>query len=311
MRGAHALRPRHYIEYAALRAWLALCGSLSLERASAFGGWLGRRIGPHLPVSQVARRNLALAMPELSPAAMEAIVRDMWDNLGRVAAEYAHLERLAAGGLADILEFVGYEHFLELRDDRRGGFMFGAHLGNWELAPLISALHGLPLAVIYRAPNNPLVERFMRTIRGLSGGESLPKGGVDARRLVGIIRKGGHIAMLLDQKMNDGIPVPFFGREAMTAPALVELALRSGCPVFPARVERLAGARFRVTVYPRLDLPRSGDRQRDVREGLTLINRIIEGWVRERPAQWFWVHQRWPKAAAAGRAATPKEARPA
>jgi Kdo2-lipid IVA lauroyltransferase/acyltransferase len=94
--------------------------------------------------------------------------------------------------------------------------------------------------------------------------------------------------------MNDGIPVPFFGRPAMTAPALAVLALRFDCDVLPARVERLDGARFRLTVFPPLPLPRSGEPHADAAALMYLVNVTLEAWVRDRPEQWLWVHRRWP-----------------
>ena len=100
--------------------------------------------------------------------------------------------------------------------------------------------------------------------------------------------------MLADQKMNDGIPVPFFGRPAMTASALASLALRFDCDVLPARVERLGGAHFRLTVFPPLPLPRSGNSHADAAALMAQVNATMEGWIRDRPEQWFWVHRRWP-----------------
>ena len=108
------------------------------------------------------------------------------------------------------------------------------------------------------------------------------------------MRRGGHVSLLADQKLNEGIAVPFFGRPAMTAPALALLALRFGCAILPARVERLRGARFRLTLYPPLDMPRSGDRDGDVMTIMTAVNATLEAWISERPEQWFWVHSRWP-----------------
>ena len=105
---------------------------------------------------------------------------------------------------------------------------------------------------------------------------------------------GGHLGILPDQKMNDGIAVPFFGRDAMTAPALARLALRFDCPVVPLRAERTGGARFHIRFYPPLEIPNSGDRQADVLALMTEVNRIIEGWIIERPEQWLWLHRRWP-----------------
>src|SRR5215831_8894392 len=125
-------------------------------------------------------------------------------------------------------------------------------------------------------------------------GEFIPKGPIAARRAIAALRRGMHLGLLADQKMNDGIPVPFFGRPAMTAPALAALALRFDCDVLPARVERLTGAQFRLTVFPALPLSRTGDSHADTAALMAQVNGILESWVRDRPEQWFWVHQRWP-----------------
>ena len=114
------------------------------------------------------------------------------------------------------------------------------------------------------------------------------------RWLLQTFRGGGHLAMLVDQKMNDGIAVPFFGRPAMTAPALAELALRFDCPVVAARVVRLKGARFRLIAEPPMRFEKTGDQARDVLAAMTWVNSRIEEWVRETPEQWLWLHNRWP-----------------
>ena len=115
-----------------------------------------------------------------------------------------------------------------------------------------------------------------------------------ARKAIAVLRAGRRLGMLVDQKANDGIAVPFFGRDAMTPPALAQFALRFGCTVTPVRMERLDGCRFRVTFYPALDLPASGDRHADLAEAMRRVNAMLEGWIRERPAQWLWLHRRWP-----------------
>ena len=152
--------------------------------------------------------------------------------------------------------------------------------------------YGISVAQIYRAANNPSVDRMIIRFRG--DGELIPKGAVAARRAIAVLRRGMHLTMLADQKMNDGIPVPFFGRTAMTSSALASLALRFDCDVLPVRVERLGGARFRLTVFPPLPLPRSGDRHADVAALMARVNQILEEWIRDRPEEWFWLHRRWP-----------------
>jgi KDO2-lipid IV(A) lauroyltransferase len=100
--------------------------------------------------------------------------------------------------------------------------------------------------------------------------------------------------MLVDQKQNDGIAVPFFNRDAMTAPAVARLGYRFGCPIIPVRFERLIGARFRCTVMSPIELTETGEPGRDVVQAMTRINAVLEGWIRARPEQWLWIHSRWP-----------------
>lgn len=267
---------------------------LPLDAASAVGGWLARTIGPHLPLSERAVRNLSRTFPEKSPAEIAAIVRGMWDNLGRLAAEFPHLEEFRFYEKGGRVEVIGVEQVDRLRDDGLPGIFFSAHIGNWEIISLGVTQRGMPLDRVYRAANNRLVEWLYRQGRSAVQGALIPKGIAGVRLLLKSLKDGNHLAMMADQKMNDGIAVPFMGRPAMTAPALAELALRFGCPVVGARVRRLKGARFQVIALPPLALPDSGDRHADILAIMTRVNEIIEEWVRETPEQWLWLHNRWP-----------------
>jgi KDO2-lipid IV(A) lauroyltransferase len=283
---------RHRAQASVAALFFALAGALPLDLASGFGGWLGRRIGPLGGASQHARRNLALALPQLSAAEIETVLRGMWDNLGRVAAEYPHLRHIRVFADGGRVETGGLEHVERALASGRRMILFSGHLANWEIAALAAAQHGIDIAQIYRSANNPLIDRMVLRFRG-GDAEFIPKEAV-GRRAVAALRRGAHVSILVDQKLNEGIAVPFFGRPAMTAPALAVLALRFDCDVLPVRVERLGGARFRLTVEPPLALPDSGSRANDVAALMRAVNATLERWIRERPDQWFWVHRRWP-----------------
>ena len=302
--GAVRKRLAHGFEAAVVRLGGAILRALPLDRASDLAGGLARRLGPRLGASRRAAANLKIAFPDLAAAEIDRVIGGMWDNLGRVAAEYAGLERLMAEH--DRIEIAGGAVLDRLRAADRPALLFTAHLANWEAATLAARRHGLELAAVYRAFNNPLVDRLIRDWRRCTEVELITKGAGGARRLVKRLSQGGqggqgelgrHVIMLVDQRMNDGIPVPFFGRPAMTAPALAELGYRYDAPLVPVRVERLAGSRFRVTVEAPLELPRTGDRPADVAAAMALVNRRIEAWIRARPEQWFWLHRRWGKSA--------------
>jgi len=273
--------------------WFGFFALLPLDWASALGGAIGRLIGPRLGISNRARRNIRRAFPKLSESQIAGVIRGMWDNLGRVVAEYPHLRQIRVFEPGGRIETHGFEHVERAVAAGRRMIIFSGHIANWEIAMLAAVQYGIQVAQIYRAANNPLVDRMITRLRG-DAGELIPKGAVAARRAITTLRAGAHLTMLADQKMNDGIPVPFFGRPAMTAPALASLALRFDCDVLPARVERLGGAHFRLTIFPPLVLPRSGDARADAALLMAEVNASLERWIRDRPEQWFWVHQRWP-----------------
>jgi KDO2-lipid IV(A) lauroyltransferase len=266
---------------------------LPLDYASALGGVLARRIGPYLGVSRHARRNISRALPGLSETEIALVVASMWDNLGRLAAEYPHLRKICVFKPGGRVETHGFEHVERAVSAGRRMIIFSGHIANWEIGMLAGVQYGIPVAQIYRAANNPLMDRMIARFRG-NRGEFIPKGAIAARRALAALRDGTHLGLLADQKMNDGIAVPFFGRLAMTAPALAVLALRFDCDVLPLRVERLGGARFRVTVFPPLHLSRSDDPHADAAALMARVNATLEAWIRDRPEQWLWLHKRWP-----------------
>lgn len=272
----------------------ALFRTLPVDAASALGGFVARSLGPRMAISRRATRNLKRAMPELGDVEIRRIVRGMWDNLGRVVAEYPHLDKFHPYARDGRIEMIGAENIRNQGVPGKRAIFFSGHFGNWEVPTLAVTQAGLDVVEMYRAANNPLVDRLINRSRRVVGSELAAKGSGGARRMLAAMKSGRHIAMLVDQKANDGIPVPFFGRDAMTMPSIALFALRFDCAVVPVRVDRLRGARFRITAEPPLALPRSGDERADTRALMIAVNQVLERWIRERPDHWFWLHRRWP-----------------
>jgi KDO2-lipid IV(A) lauroyltransferase len=288
------LRRSERIEGAAAIALMALFKALPIDAASALGGWLARTIGPRLGITKRARTNLERAMPELSAAERARVLAKMWDNLGRVIAEYPHIGRIQCFVPGTRLEVTGTEHVDAARARGKPIIFISGHYGNWEAPGIAASQYGLPMALIYRAPNNPIVAALMERLRADFSGDIIPKGAAGARKLIQALKAKATIGMLIDQKMNDGIAVPFFGRDAWTASGVVELAIRYDCTLLMARAIRLGGAHFRLAVSPAIEIAETGDRHADVRTTLIRINQELERWIRDDPGQWFWLHKRWP-----------------
>ncbi len=282
----------------AIRCCIAALRHLSPVAASNLGGWLARTVGPFLPASRVALHNLSFALPELSAAAHRRIMRGSWDNLGRTAAELPHLAKLRRTASGPGWECHDDATLRALGGRSGPAILFSGHLGNWEIGFPVAASLGLDVSWFYRRASNAQVDDAIQGMREDAVGHVVPmfaKGADGAKAALKHLRGGGLLGMLVDQKLNEGIAVPFFGQPAMTTPAVAQFALRFGCPVIPIHVVRLGPARFRVICDPPMDHPDTGDRMADVGTMTAAMNQTLEGWIRQQPECWLWLHRRWPK----------------
>lgn len=284
---------------ALVRALFALVRALGPDRAGRLGAAVARRLGPLVKAHRIALDNIRHAFPELAPAEHERIAREAWDNLGRTAAEYVHLERIwdfdeanPSSGRIEIAPEVTVR-FQALRTDGRPALLFAAHLANWELPAVAAARHGLPSAVLYRTPNNAAVARDIVALRESIMGQLIPASMMAPVRMMEALDQGLHVGMLIDQRFSRGPQVPFMGRLTHSNPLLARMARRFDCPVHGARAIRLPGGRFRLELTEAVALPRDARGRVDVDAATALLNRIVEGWVREHPGQWLWMHRRW------------------
>ena len=285
----------HPLQGAFIYVMFYTCRAIPLTWASALGSLLFRTFGPLLRADKVARMNLKRCYPEKTEAEINAIVRGVWDNLGRGAGEWGQVDLIPTTGPRSRVEVVGEEHLLNAIESDGPFIVFSAHMANWEIGSLVPAHRGAPLVNIYRFASIPIMDYLFRKIRLRFCRELIAKGRDNPRRIFEALKSGRPLGLLVDQKLNEGMAIPFFGRDAMTPTAPADLALRFKCPLIPAKIERLPNVHFRITAYPPMELPDTGDRKEDIRLLLTQMNAMIEEWVRERPEQWFWVHRRWPK----------------
>ena len=285
---------RYGAEAAAFFLFMGFFRLLGIDAASAVGGFIGRHIFYRVPVTNTERANLRAAYPDMSDTEIEKIVRAMCDNLGRVVGEYPHLDKLTLGAGGRIV-LEGKENGDAAAASGKGVMFISGHFANWEAMPITAGLLGYEGALVYRPPNNPFVDRWISRQRAKLGPkEHISKGAQGTRRIFTLLRRGKTILMLVDQKTWEGVPAPFFGRDAMTTPAPASLALKLGAILLPASAERIGGAHFRVTIRKPIEFMPSGDYQRDVLALTAKINQAIEAIVRAQPSQWLWIHRRWP-----------------
>ncbi len=280
------------LEAVAYRALVGFLRLLGVERASALGGWLLRTLGPWTSTHKTVMRNLRIAFPDMPAAEREKLAVDQWDGTGRTFAEVAVMDQLTPQG--GRVEVVGMERLHALRDSGKPAVLISGHLANFEVMAAVIMASGLPCQVTYRAANNPYVDALIRQNRERYGVRLFAPKGDGTRDLMAGMKRGDSIALLVDQKYNQGPEVQFFGQPVNASPGAARMALKFDTVMQPLSVVRLPNARFRVTAHEPITVSHSDDKTADVLAGIQAANSFVEDRVRERPVDWFWVHKRWP-----------------
>jgi Kdo2-lipid IVA lauroyltransferase/acyltransferase len=305
------LRTRARLRDAARPAAEAVVGALTIgmlrttryfdpDKTASFFGRATQFIGRRLREDRIGRENLKAAFPEKSQEEIEQILSGVWDNLGRIGAEFAHLDHIwdydaEHPEKQSRVEFSQRtkELFDRLRDDGKPALFFACHLGNWELPALAAVAHGLDAAILFRRPNIESADRAIEKIRAVKMGTLIPAGRDAPLRLAQALQNGQHVAMLVDQYLTNGVEVTFFGRKTTANPMLARLRRQVDCPIHGTRIIRLPNNRFRAELSEEVKPAFDASGQIDVQGTMQAITNVIEDWVREYPEQWLWLHRRW------------------
>jgi KDO2-lipid IV(A) lauroyltransferase len=269
-----------------------------IKTANLFGR-IARSIGPMTREQRIGRANLTAAFPEKSPGEIERILAGVWDNLGRLGAEFAHIDHIWEHDPARPedsrieIEPRTHELFARLRLDGKPALIFASHLGNWELPALAAVAHGLDAATLYRRPNIAAANRIIEEMRAVKMGTLIPASHDAPFKLAQALQSGQHVAMLVDQYFTNGVEVTFFGRKTKANPMLARLLRQVDCPIHGVRIIRLPGHRFRAELSEEVAPVRDAAGQIDIQGTMQAITSVIEGWIREYPDQWLWLHRRW------------------
>ena len=284
---------RYFFEALVVYILFAVFWCLPAKTASNLGGRLGRVIGSKLAMNRRVKRHLQMALPEMDEKRQERTVKEMWENLGRIFAEYPHLEKLSKQ--AEIQNLEKLEPYL---NENKPMIFIGAHIGNWEINGMVMLSQlNKSVALTYRPPNNPWVDRLLQKLRTLNGRiEALPKSSEGGRNMMKILKQNGRLGILIDQKYNEGIVTEFFGHAAMTNPVFVQLAQKYDCSIIPVRCERIRETQFKITIYDEIKTKDENGQPFQVETVVKQAQDLIESWIKESPEQWIWLHRRWGKA---------------
>jgi Kdo2-lipid IVA lauroyltransferase/acyltransferase len=270
------------------------------KRMANFAAALMRKIGPLFKEHRIGRAQLRAAFPEKSDPEIEKILLGVWDNLGRIAIEFAHLDEFSVEGFgtptADVITYPpeSKERYDWIMKSDRATIGFAAHLANWELPGVGAKLIGAKSAVLFRRPNIGAVSDVIIKLREPLMGELVPTGLDAPVKLARYLQSGIHVGMLADQHYSKGVEVMFFGRPCLANPLIAMLARQTELPIYGMRVVRNPdGNSFWGEVSDPVEPVRGADGRIDIKGTMQAVTSVIEGWIRQYPEQWLWLHHRW------------------
>ncbi len=282
------------VEGAVFRFIFWLMRKLSVERALQLSAFAFGLVGPGSDKADKARENLAIAFPDRSEEWREQTTRQIFRHLGYSAAELIKLEQIWEQREQRV-EFVLEPEALKHMQSQRATVFITAHVGAWQVAPLVTRKFGFNVSAIYAPESNPIMLDLMLDLRK-SFGETLIPADAGPRPLIKELQAGHSIIMAMDTRPETGKLIPFFGRDALTNTSAAGLALRTGAALVVSRAERLPNARYRITVYDPLVSPIPDAPVKEQAVALTeIVHRYFEEWITEYPQQWVCLKRRWPK----------------
>jgi KDO2-lipid IV(A) lauroyltransferase len=282
---------KHLIEYWLLLMLFAFLRLLGLELSARLLAAVLWRCKNILTFSKTICSNLELVY-NLSCDKQEQLLQEIYSNLGRFIAEIAIMQKMDSVALQNLVTINGMENIAHLTG--KPYLIFTGHFANWEMVSCALTKIATNAAIVYRKINNPYIDAMMNKRRAQQDVVLIPKGPSGAKILLRQLKEQKTIAMLVDQKMNEGIKLPFMGHDAMTGEGLAKIALKCSYPIVPLQIVRVANqSKFIINIMPPLQLELANNYEENVAAIMLQVNQILAKWVDQHPEQWLWMHNRW------------------
>jgi len=286
---------KYFFEFISIISLFCIFKIIGLRNASNMGSLLGKFIGPLFRSKDVTKQNIKNAFVAIDIKKETEIINNMWSNIGRTFAEYIFLKdfRLNKTNF-DHIKIKGTNYLEEIKKNNETVVFFSAHLANFELMAMELDKFGIKCAAIYRPLNNFLLNPLMEYLRmKYICPRQIPKGRMGMREIIGRVKDGYSIALMVDQRVSEGPRVLFFNKPAHTTTIPAQLALKYNCKLVPIFLERKEGTNFEMTIHEPYKIEKSGNDQEDTKSITLKINNIIEKMIIKNPTQWIWSHNRW------------------
>jgi len=286
---------KYFFEFISIISLFCIFKIIGLRNASSLGSILGRSIGPLFRSKNITKQNIKIGLGEMNLQKESEIINDMWSNIGRTFAEYVFLKDFKFNRTNfDHMKINGVNHLDEIKKNNKPVIFYSAHFANFELMAMELDKFGIKCAAIYRPLNNFFLNPLMEYLRmKYICPNQIPKGRKGMREIIGKVKDGYSIALMVDQRVSEGPRTFFFNKPAHTTTIPAQLALKYDCKLVPISLERKGGPNFEMTIHEPYKTEKTGSDEEDTKNITLKINQIIEKMIIKNPTQWIWSHNRW------------------
>ena len=281
---------KYFIEYTFISLLFLICKFLGYEKGSNLGEKIGKKVGPLFRNKKIILENLNNAKINEKNFDIKNLINDMWGNYGRILCEYPFISSLSGTNNNKYLKVNGKEVLERLKKENKKAVFISGHFNNFELMAMQISKQGIDLAAIYRPLNNIFLNKKMESIRKkFICKNQIKKGIAGTREIIKFIKNGYSIALMIDQRVSEGIESNFFNKKAFTTTIPAQLHLKYGLEIVPVYIERKNKHYFTVYFYE----PLSFDNNKDQIYITNKLNNVLENLILRNPSQWIWTHDRW------------------
>ena len=286
---------KYFFEFISIISLFFIFKIIGLKNASNLGSVLGRFIGPLFRSKEIIKQNIKTALGEIDKKEENIIINSMWSNIGRTFAEYVFLKDFKFNRTNfDHMKINGINYLEEIKKNNETAIFYSCHFANFELMAMELDKFGIKCAAIYRPLNNFFLNPLMEYLRmKYICPNQIPKGRMGMREIIGKVKDGYSIALMVDQRVSEGPRTLFFNKPAHTTTVPAQLALKYNCKLVPISIERKDGTNFEMNIHEPYKIEKTGNDDEDTKNITLKINQIVEKMIIKNPKQWIWSHNRW------------------
>ena len=280
----------YLLQYILIKLFFFICKIIGYKKASNLGELIGKKVGPKFKSKKIIKRNISLIFPDIKSERVDEIIQNMWGNYGRILSEYVFMKDFRNGNLKDYIKITGFEYLNEIKNKNIPVVFVSGHFNNFELMAMQIEKSGIELGAIYRPLNNFFLNSTMENIRKkFICRNQIKKGLSGIRDILNLFKNNTSIALMIDQRVTEGIKSSFFKKEAFTTTIPAQLVKKYSCPVVSIYIERIDGHNFRMII----EKPIYFSKDKSTEDITQYLNYLLEKMILRNPEQWILTHNRW------------------